>query len=88
MPFIDPHDAIVQRKVLVAFTGGDPSRMPHFIGEAVSYMDRPTFQLQSGDKHISWSADLIREPTTEELIEYWKNRALDAEEACKLRAGP
>lgn len=77
---MDSHDVIVRRAVLVAFCNGSRD-MAHFIGEAVAYVDQPTYTIQSGDRHVSWVAGLCREATPDEAIAYWRERAIKAEAA-------
>lgn len=61
-------------KVVVRFSGVDPGDVCG-IGEAVSYLDSPSFDIREGGKHVSWSARLVRAATAEEEIAYWKGLA-------------
>ena len=76
---MDPNEIIRKRKLLVAFTASDMQTV--FVGEAISYSDRPTFIINDHGKQKTWQADLAREATQEEAVEYWKARALAAEKA-------
>lgn len=43
-------------------------------------MTEPTYILRSPEGRIEhWAKSLVREATTEEAIDYWKQRALRAE---------
>ncbi|WP_332689476.1 hypothetical protein [Devosia sp.] len=76
---MDSRDVIVRHAVLVAFCN-DSKDHPHFMGEAIGYYDQPVYMLQSNGKECTWAASLCREATPEEAIEYWRNRALKAED--------
>ena len=52
----------------------------HAIGIAFSYCDAPTYAVDiDGSAKAHWRADLMREATPEETIDYWRNRAIRAE---------
>lgn len=64
--------------VVVGVSGADQS-VTH-IGVAVGFMPHPTvlIETKSGEQ-FSWAQHLTREPTMQEVIQYWKTRALAAE---------
>ena len=63
-------------RVMVALNGVDGSVI--YIGETVSYLDEPSWTFRSGR---NWAASICRPATAEEEIEYWRKRALNAEDA-------
>ena len=49
--------------------------------EVVSICNEPTYQLRdSNGHHFHWAQSLTRPASEQETIEYWKNRAIIAEE--------
>lgn len=62
-------------KLLVAFYATDRKSF-NFIDEAVGYSSSPTFDFKGGG---SWLAYLCREATLEEQVDYWRQRASEAE---------
>lgn len=75
---MDSRDVIQRNAVLVAFCNPSPD-VPHFVGVAVGYYDQPTYIIQREGRECTWAASLCREATPDEAIEYWRDRALNAE---------
>lgn len=64
-------------RIVVAFYGDGGIK---YMSEVVGYMIEPTYVLRSPEGRLEhWAKSLVREATTEETIDYWKQRALRAE---------
>ena len=70
-------------KIVVVFGGVTKETL--YTGECSGYYTGPTICIDDGSDHgIVWAANLCRMATSEEATEYWKDRAMKAEE--KLNA--
>jgi hypothetical protein len=75
---IDPATQI--GKPVITFTAPDPQGR-HSMGILVGYYDCPTALIDYGDgMQHAWALHLCRAPTGEETAEYWRERALAAEQ--------
>lgn len=52
-----------------------------FIGEVEGRIEDPCYLICHGGRQQAWLQSLTREATAEETIEYWKQRAIEAETA-------
>lgn len=57
------------------------------VGEVVAYLDGPSYILSVDGKEKAWLAKLVREPTVDEAVSYWRDRALKAEQKESPDAG-
>jgi hypothetical protein len=66
--------------VVVGFDASDPEMRPTHVGPMRGYMPDPTVLIEvAPDNVVSWSVRICRLATSEEAIEYWRQRAVQAE---------
>lgn len=74
--------SLTNKVVCAYFESSKPEDEPNFIGVMVGFYDHPTALIDTGDglHPHAWSGNLVREATREEEVEFWRNRAIKAEE--------